>query len=99
MGPNLRLRHAGDDGVAVRLGDRPADTVDVGGHRLPVRDDLLVLTDVPGLPVGTNQPLLCGGLPVVRSRNAVLKPNPEIRVTADAAAAASAISNNSMQTS
>lgn len=64
-----------DDGVGVRLGDRPADTVTVGGQSLPVTDDVLVLADVPGLPVGTNLPLECGGLPVVRARNVMVKPH------------------------
>ena len=38
-------------------------------------EGVLLLGDVPDLPTGSNLPLECGGRPVVRSRNVMVKPH------------------------
>lgn len=65
---------AADDGVAVRLGGDVGE-VTVGATTLPVTDGVVLVGEVPDLPLETNIPVLCDGMPVVRRRNVVDRPH------------------------
>jgi hypothetical protein len=62
------------EGAAVRLGGS-ASSVTVAGTTLPVADGVVVIGELPELPVETNLPLTCDGLAVVRARNVLAKPH------------------------
>ena len=62
-----------DDGVELRL-DVATGTLAAGGTSLPVRDHRVVLADLTGVRPGEPVPLLVDGLPVVRARNVLDRP-------------------------